>query len=138
MKNCVFCEMIENPQLEEYRTVFSNKKYVCILVSNPETKGHVVLFPKTHFSELSQMKDSSELFKLAIKLAEDVTKRLNAKAYVLKVNNKVFMLDDNPLHVGHIHVHVIPRYSKNDSNNIMPPIAATKESLRKIKSDLLF
>lgn len=137
MKNCAFCQIAKNLKEQEYRTIFSNKEYLGMLVSHPETKGHFIVFPKIHCSELTKLKGRGGLFKLTIELAEKITKKLGAKAYTLKVNNKVFMLETDPLHIGHIHIHIIPRYSENDLINSKPDEIA-KQSLFKIKSGLLF
>ncbi|CAN5321962.1 hypothetical protein BH10PAT1_BH10PAT1_6670 [soil metagenome] len=91
-----------------------NKNYTVMLVNAPQTRGHFIIFPKKHYSELSEFKNTGLFFEYSINMAEKIIKKLNAKAYVMKLNNKVFMLDDNPMHVGHIHCHIIPIYSDKD------------------------
>ena len=115
MMNCVFCNISKDSSNEEYRIIYLDKKYIAMLVSRPESKGHFILFPRRHCSELIEMRDKATFFELAIKLAEEKTKMLNAGAYTLKLNNNVFKLNKDPLHVGHIHIHIIPRYFQNDS-----------------------
>lgn len=137
MKNCIFCQISENPTEESYRIFYSDENFLGMLVSHPETRGHFILFPKTHYSELSELKGKGAFFELAIKLAEEKTNKLNAKAYVLKLNNKLFKLEDNPLHVGHIHIHVIPRYFPNDSELNRVIKLADKEDLLGIKNEIL-
>lgn len=123
MKNCIFCQIAENPIEQEYRIIFSSEEYIGMLVSSPETKGHFIIFPRKHYSKLSEMEDRNGLFKLAIELAESAIKKLRTEAYTLKLNNNVFLFDKNPLHVGHIHIHVIPKYSEEFEKGKLSVIA---------------
>lgn len=114
MKNCIFCQIGLNPALESHRVIYRDDKYLAMLVLHPETKGHFIVFPKTHSSELLEMTDRGEFFELVVELAEKFMKKAKAKAYVLKLNNKLYKLEDNPMHVGHIHMHVVLRYMADD------------------------
>ncbi len=136
MKNCVFCNALKNPLMKDYQIFYSDNDYLAMIVSHPETKGHFILFPRSHFSEMSEMVDSGKFFEKAVELAEYAIMLLGAKAYVLKLNNKIFKLDDDPLHVGHIHIHIVPRYTKDDlKSGVLKP--ATKEELSVMKDRLI-
>lgn len=113
MNNCIFCQIVGNPSKESQRIIYEDNKYLGMLVSHPETNGHIIIFPKAHMEEMSEMSDAGEFFELAVELAEKLTEKLAAKAYVLKLNNKIYKLEDDPLHVGHIHIHVVPRFVKD-------------------------
>lgn len=135
MKTCVFCQIAQSPESEEYR-IISNNKFIAMLVSHPETRGHFIVFPKSHASEIKQVPNKLELFKTTIKQAEKVVKKLKAPAYTLKVNNNVYALGDDPLHIGHVHVHIIPRYTQKDTKS-RKPTEAQKETLVEIKKQIL-
>lgn len=110
MKNCVFCDMVENIQSISERIIFSDDQYIGIRVMHPESDGHFILFPKLHYSQMSEMNEKGQFFESVVKLAESQMEKLHADAYVLKLNNMVYLLENDPMHVGHIHMHVIPRY----------------------------
>ncbi len=135
MKKCVFCQIVKEQTKQKYRIFYTDSKYITMLVSNPETRGHFILFPKAHFSQIAKLSNKEKFFELAVKLAEEKTAKLGAKAYSLKLNNKLFLLDDNPLHVGHIHIHIIPRYAKDDFDTKIPDRASVK-LLSEVKSQI--
>jgi diadenosine tetraphosphate (Ap4A) HIT family hydrolase len=136
MKNCIFCQIGSDQSGEDYRIIYADKNYIAMLVSHPETVGHFIVFPRAHYSEMSEMTDPGAFFEKVLKLAEEKIKKIEAKAFTLKLNNNLYKLEsDNPLHVGHIHMHVVPRFSKGD-NASLPPDQATRESLEEIKNRL--
>lgn len=133
-RSCAFCQVAPNTGDQTERVIFSDQEFVAMFVSHPQTLGHFVVFPNHHFSELAQMIDKVEpLTKTTVNLAERVTLILGAKAYVLKLNNKLYALEDHPGHVGHIHMHVIPRYTSDD--HILPdPLEASASVLQELAS----
>ena len=112
MKRCVFCQIAKTPKSESHRIIYSDDKYIGMRVLNPESEGHFILFPKKHFSEIKDVINKGKYFELVIRLAEKFTKKLGAKAYFIKMNNNVYKLENDPMHVGHVHIHVVPRYNK--------------------------
>lgn len=78
-------------------------------VLHPETSGHFIVYPRLHLSEMLEMNDRGKFFELVVELAEKFTDLWGAKAYVLKLNNNIYKLENDPMHVGHIHMHVVPR-----------------------------
>jgi diadenosine tetraphosphate (Ap4A) HIT family hydrolase len=69
------------------------------------------------------MQDKGELLETACMWAEKLIEPLDAKAYVLKLNNNLFKLEDDALHVGHVHMHIVPRYSPDDQPDGRPDAA---------------
>lgn len=102
--------MVENIENVSERIIFSDELYMGIRVLHPESDGHFILFPKLHYSQMSEVAGRGQFFENVVRLAESQMEALQADAYVLKLNNKVYMLENDPMHVGHIHMHVIPRY----------------------------
>ena len=107
---CVFCRILSDPKHLDHEIVWEGEKYVAMKVIHPETEGHFIVFPKLHVSEMTDMPDPGDFFELVVFLAEKFTKKWRAPAYVLKLNNNVYKLENDPMHVGHIHMHVVPRY----------------------------
>lgn len=112
MKKCIFCQIAGNQETERDRIIFSDNEYIAMLDLHPVSKGHFIVFPKKHFSEIKEFQNKGKYFELVVELAEKETKRLGAKAYFMKLNNNVYKLDNDPLHVGHIHMHVVPKFIK--------------------------
>lgn len=113
--SCIFCEIAKKESPQQERVFREDDKFVAMLVSHPQTKGHFIVYPKQHASELVEMKeDLGGLFERSVLWGEEVVSALEAPAYVMKLNNKIYLLEDHPLHVGHIHMHVIPRYNKEE------------------------
>ncbi len=135
MKNCVFCNIAKGKNDQTFRIIYSDDLYIAMLVSHPETRGHFIVFPKKHYSEILEMNQVDDLFKMSIRLSEKFTKKLDAKSYTLKLNNNLYKIDDDLSHVGHTHIHTIPRYATSDKNN--NPKKATKDRLKKIKKGLI-
>lgn len=126
---CVFCKFSYNLNLIPHQLLANLKRSFIILSLNPQTKGHSLIIPKTHFNRLIDMPKELQghLFSQAVKLGESLQVLLGAKAYVIKVNNELYKLESsNKAHVGHIHLHVIPRYKASEKIAENPPIVSTK------------
>jgi histidine triad (HIT) family protein len=123
MNSCVFCNILSGTDPQSERLIYRDERWAALVVLHPETYGHFIVFPITHYSTLNEM--GEELGALIMKthaLAERAIFALRASAYYLKVNNNVFRLEKaNPRHVGHVHMHVVPRYSTSDTFAVDSP-----------------
>jgi diadenosine tetraphosphate (Ap4A) HIT family hydrolase len=128
MSKCPFCRIIKKPETEKYRIISTEENCIVMLTLNPETRGHLLVFPKKHFDKISDIPNSGQLFERVVDMAEEAVKKLGAPAYTIKMNNQLFLLEKDKLHVGHIHFHVIPRYSSGEMKN-PPPDKATPTDL---------
>lgn len=111
--NCIFCKIIagEIPS----RTVYEDEGYKAIMDVSPASKGHVIVLPKNHASNVFEI--SEEELSGAMIVAKKVAAMLKEKLGCDGVN----ILQNNGEVAGqtvfHLHVHVIPRY-KGDTVNI--------------------
>ena len=111
--NCIFCKIIagEIPS----RTVYEDEGYKAIMDVSPASKGHVIVLPKNHASNVFEI--SEEGLSGAMIVAKKVAAMLKEKLGCDGVN----ILQNNGEAAGqtvfHLHVHVIPRY-KGDTVNI--------------------
>lgn len=111
--NCIFCKIIagEIPS----RTVYEDEGYKAIMDVSPASKGHVIVLPKNHASNVFEI--SEEELSGAMIVAKKVAAMLKEKLGCDGVN----ILQNNGEAAGqtvfHLHVHVIPRY-KGDTVNI--------------------
>lgn len=127
---CLFCEFINQPGLIKSEVIRVTPESLVKLTLNPQTEGHSLIISKTHYASLVDIPEGiqGELFNQAVKLGEELKQKLGAKAYIIKVNNELYILESSdPGHVGHIHLHVIPRYSAEEKLEERPPKSSAKQ-----------
>lgn len=104
--NCVFCQIIKG-QIPSTK-VFEDEGFLAIKDIHPITLGHTVVFSKNHYAHIEEMPEEQrgQLFNIAIKVANQVVKEVDAQGYNLLVcSNEVAQSG-----VAHRpHIHVIPR-----------------------------
>ena len=106
MENCIFCKIIagEIPSA----TVYEDDDVKAILDVNPAARGHVIVLPKKHASDVFSIPD--EDLSKAICVAKKVAAALK-EAYKC---DGVNILQNNGEAAGqtvfHLHIHVIPRF----------------------------
>lgn len=108
---CVFCEIVKGniPSSK----VYEDDNYLAILDLSQTTLGHTLVMPKKHYDNFLQMdsKEAGELMAVVNIVANKVVKNLGASGCnILNNTNEVAGQT-----VMHTHVHIIPRYSKDDS-----------------------
>lgn len=104
--NCVFCKIINN-QIPS-NVVYEDESFKVILDNAPITKGHAILLPKKHFSNIYEMdsETSTKIFPVIRKVAKAMKKVLNCSGLNLLQNNGEIAGQT----VFHFHLHFIPRY----------------------------
>ena len=111
MSDCLFCKIIDG-SIPSY-TVYEDDKVKAILDINPNNDGHLLVIPKEHKANLYEMDDDTLIYMLNIireKLKPILSDKLNIDGLTISQNN------DYGQEVKHFHIHVIPRYSKDDAN----------------------
>lgn len=112
-KDCIFCKIIagEIPS----KTVYEDADYKAILDVSPAAEGHVIILPKNHAANITELSDEDARGLLP------VAKRIAAAQMKILGCDGVNILQNNGEAAGqtvfHLHVHVIPRY-KNDTVDI--------------------
>ena len=104
-KDCVFCK-IANREIFS-RILFENESTLGFLDSSPLSKGHSIIIPKNHYSNLEDIPDKelTELYKIVKKLAVRIHQNLKIDGYNILQNN--FTAAGQV--IKHFHVHIIPR-----------------------------
>ena len=101
---CVFCNLKKNRVLRE-------SENTCTVLSDPYLlEGHLLVIPKKHFVNLSEISDNLllELFK-EIRFNEELLfDKIGAIGIDIRQNYRPF-LKDSKFKVSHLHFHVIPR-----------------------------
>ncbi len=111
---CVFCKIV-NGEIPSSK-VYEDDKYLAILDLSQTTLGHTLVMPKKHYDNFLEMNsiEAGELMSMVNTVAKKVVKNLGANGCnILNNTNEVAGQT-----VMHTHVHIIPRYSKDDSIKI--------------------
>lgn len=101
----------------------------------PATFGHALMIPKEHYADLFEMPE--ELLQKSIILAkswgEKLVKALGADGLNLVQNNGTAAGQT----VFHYHLHLIPRYDKDQAGELWKPGTLTEEQRQEILSKIL-
>lgn len=104
--DCIFCKIIsgEAPASK----VYEDNETLAFLSIHPVNKGHVLVIPKDHVETTYGWSDeiACRLILTAKKISIAVKNALDADEVNLLINN-----GENPPHVLHSHIHIIPRYN---------------------------
>lgn len=111
---CVFCEIIKGNIPS--RKVYEDDDIIAILDIAQTTYGHTLVMPKKHYQDIETV-DPEILQKLILKvqeLAKKISTNLKAEGHNILVNTN----EVSGQTVHHLHFHIIPRYTVNDSIKI--------------------
>ena len=136
MNQCIFCKII-NKEIPGH-ILFENEHVLAFLDISQTTKGHTLVIPKKHVVDVFSMteEDMSHVFSVVPKIANALKTTFEADGMNIVNNNKPVAGQT----VFHYHVHLIPRYSDEESfqihytNNIS---ASTPEVLATLKEEIL-
>lgn len=105
--NCIFCK-IANGEIPA-ATIYEDDEFRVILDLNPAAKGHALILPKVHASDLFELPDetAARVLVLAKQIAQKLKDGLHADGINVIQNNG----EAAGQTVFHFHVHLIPRYS---------------------------
>jgi histidine triad (HIT) family protein len=109
MQDCIFCKIIKG-EIPSFKIYEDNKVFAFLDIA-PVNKGHVLVLPKNHSIDFSDMADEDikAVFVAAKKIANAVMKATGAQGYNLGMNNKKAA---GQL-VMHSHLHIIPRFNED-------------------------
>lgn len=128
-KDCIFCKIADREIPS--RIIFENDFTLAFLDNSPISKGHTIVIPKNHYSNLEVIPDYelSEVYKVVKNLAIRIHKNLKIDGYNVLQNNFVAAGQV----IKHFHVHVIPRNNDDENFRIkIPRVQASEEELEEI------
>ncbi|HOK17414.1 MAG TPA: HIT domain-containing protein [Candidatus Paceibacterota bacterium] len=104
--NCIFCKIIEGeiPSQKYYE----DNNFLAIYDINPISEGHLVIFSKNHYKNISEMPED-EFKRICLKareLAEKQMKEIKSDGYHLLINQGEAAQSGVP---HRPHIHIIPR-----------------------------
>ena len=107
---CIFCEIIKGNIPS--KKVYEDDKVLAILDISQITKGHTLVLPKKHFDNFLDIDE--EYSNAVFNAARKVTKLINNAYKPLGFNIINNCGETAGQSVMHFHVHVVPRYNKED------------------------
>ena len=104
MNECIFCKIM-NGEIPS-KTVYEDEKVKAIMDINPVVDGHVLIIPKEHITDYTEMSDElvCHISKVAKDLGKRIMTKLNAKGLTMTVNY------GDAQEVKHYHLHLLPDY----------------------------
>ena len=128
-KECIFCKITKREIPS--RIIFEDDFTLAFLDIAPISKGHTIIIPKNHYSNLEDIPNNelTELFKTVKKLAIRIHRNLEIDGYNVLQNNFKAAGQD----ILHFHVHIIPRKYDDDKFRIkIPRTQASDGKLKKV------
>lgn len=118
--NCIFCK-IASGEIPS-RKIYEDDVFVIILDLNPTSKGHALIIPKLHYTNLYELDTeiAGKTMKLAKKMAVKMTKALGCDGFNLLQNNGECAGQT----MFHFHMHLIPRYKDDKNDEILQFVSA--------------
>lgn len=128
-KDCIFCKIADREIPS--KIIFENEFTLAFLDISPISKGHTIIIPKNHYSNLEDIPnyELSGVYKVVKNLAIRIHKNLKIDGYNVLQNNFVAAGQV----IKHFHVHVIPRNYDDEKFRIkIPRVQASEEELEEI------
>ncbi len=126
--NCIFCK-IANGDIPA-ATLYEDEDFRVILDLGPASRGHALILPKCHASNLFDLPDdiAAKVMVLAKKIAARLKEGLHADGINLVQNNGTAAGQT----VFHFHLHLIPRYDGDTVSLSWNPGTLTEDDKKKV------
>ena len=123
--DCIFCK-IANGEIPS-ATVYEDSVCRVILDVNPANKGHALIIPKEHFDNIYSIdaETAAKIFTIATEVAKAQKAELNPDGLNILQNNG----EAAGQTVFHFHMHLVPRYIKDNVTMTWIPGKADTEEL---------
>lgn len=130
--DCIFCR-IANGEIPS-ATVYEDSVCRVILDVNPANKGHALIIPKEHFDNIYSIdaETAAKIFTIATEVAKAQKAELNPDGLNILQNNG----EAAGQTVFHFHMHLVPRYIKDNVTMTWIPGKADTEELSTLSKAL--
>ena len=132
--NCIFCKIVKGEIPSN--TFYEDDDFKVILDVGPASKGHSLILPKNHYANLFELEDevAAKVLPLSKKMAAHMTEVLGCDGINVLQNNG----EAAGQTVHHFHVHLIPRYIKDNNKSLLTWAQAdiTSEEMEQIRQSL--
>jgi len=114
MDDCIFCKIL-NGEIPA-KKIYEDEKIYAFLDISPQGKGHTLVVPKKHSSDIFEVEEEllCEVLKVVKKLAIHIKEKLNPEGISIVQNNGEIAGQT----VFHFHMHIIPRYIEKEEYDI--------------------
>lgn len=131
-QNCIFCR-IANGEIPS-TTLYEDARFRVIFDLSPATRGHVLLIPKEHYADLTELdtETAREVLPLAARIGRAMKAGLGAAGFNLVQNNG----EAAGQTVRHFHLHIIPRYGAGEELLLWKPGESTEEEREALSSQM--
>ena len=131
--DCIFCKIAQGEIPSA--TLYEDEDFRVILDVNPASKGHALILPKAHASNLYELPDeaASKALVLAKKMASKMADALDCEGLNLVQNNG----EAAGQTVRHFHLHLIPRYVDDGQSINWKTGSPTQEELENIRRTIV-
>jgi len=115
MTDCIFCKIVAQ-EIPSYK-IYEDDKIYAFLDITQVTKGHTLVVPKTHVTDIFDYQPdlAGELFARIPKLARALEQAFPEMQGLNIINNNKELAYQS---VFHSHIHLIPRYGHEDDFSI--------------------
>jgi histidine triad (HIT) family protein len=112
--DCIFCKIIDG-EIPSYR-IYEDKIVIVILDIKPNADGHMLIIPKNHFDNIIDidLDTLNHINVIAKQMYRLLKEKLNVDGLTICINN------DHGQDIKHFHMHLTPRYSKDNVKIIYP------------------
>ena len=110
MNDCIFCK-IANGEIPSQK-VYENEDVFAFLDIKPFTEGHTLVIPKKHYENIFDVPE--EVLKKIISASKEISLILKEKLGAEGINLANSNGEIAGQEVSHFHMHLIPRYSKDE------------------------
>jgi len=130
MVNCSFCEIISGNL--PARMVKETDDTLAFLDIDPIQKGHVLVMPKRHVHDLTEMSaiEMNKVMTLCQEVMQSLRTAYNPDSITIIQNNGECMA------FPHVHFHIVPRFSGDGFVMIEPEITVSEEEMNRIARQL--
>ena len=112
--DCIFCSIVDG-EIPSH-TVYEDDTVLAFLDANPLARGHTLVIPKTHHSQLQELPDgdATGLHEVVEDLVGTVEEAVDAEGSNVGLNNGPASGQEIP----HVHYHIVPRFEGDGGNPI--------------------
>lgn len=103
--DCLFCKII-NGEIPSTK-VYENDKVLAFRDINPQAPSHIVIIPKSHYTDILEIPSDSDVMNEILKAVKEVAKIEGIEESGFRVVNNC--KSDGQQTVGHVHFHLLGR-----------------------------
>lgn len=106
--DCLFCKIIKG-DIPSY-TIYEDEYVKVFLDIHPDSNGHMLIIPKEHYTNLTDMKEEvlCHIMNIAKKMKKKIEEKLEVDGLTLVQNNGEIQ------EVKHFHLHLKPYYKNKE------------------------